>query len=654
MRFTILKTFFLLIFILSIVVIDSHAQPMPFNQQTVDSISNRLPLAKDDTSKIKGLVMLAQMYLSNSDWQTVLNYAEEANAISKRIEYKGGRIESLAQMIYVHASTEDWPRSIMEINEAIPLCKEYPRKLIYFYSMMFVNYALKGDMEEAKSWALKAVGEPFFQSSDEIFKWATYMQLGRVYEWEGKIDSAQYYADITKSYAGKYHHPDLLDNTYYLLGTLARKQKHYDEAIQYYRRGGLQCILGLTMAYDDQNNIDSSIYYAKVVLDSARKVNSHWMILESAKVLAYRYTAIDPNISIKYLNLYIETQDDRLNVNKLKALEEIKLSEQKAQFNLEKQEADFNNTITQLSLLGISIIFLSAALFFLRSNRIKQTANKKLQEAYSALEATQAQLIHSEKMASLGELTAGIAHEIQNPLNFVNNFSEVNKELLSELKEEIEKGNFEEAKSLAGNVIDNQEKINHHGKRADAIVKGMLQHSRNSSGVRELTDINALVDEYSRLAYHGFRAKDKSFNATLKKNFEDGIGLINVVPQDIGRVVFNLISNAFDALSTKALTTTDGQYEKTVSLSTKKINSRTDDPIGRDKVEIRVKDNGNGIPPKVLDKIFQPFFTTKPTGQGTGLGLSLSYDIVKAHGGELSVKTTEGEGSEFIVTIPIV
>jgi signal transduction histidine kinase len=250
--------------------------------------------------------------------------------------------------------------------------------------------------------------------------------------------------------------------------------------------------------------------------------------------------------------------------------------------------------------------------------------------------------VQSEKMASLGELTAGIAHEIQNPLNFVNNFSEVNKELLAEMNEEIEKGNLEEVKALAKDVIDNEEKINHHGKRADAIVKGMLQHSRSSSGIKEPSDINVLADEYLRLAYHGLRAKDKSFNATMKTDFDETIGKINIVPQDVGRSVLNLITNAFYAVSERKKQNGEG-YEPTVTVTTKRING---------KVEIRVADNGNGIPQKVLDKIFQPFFTTKPTGQGTGLGLSLSYDIVKAHNGELKVETNEGQGSAFIIFLP--
>jgi two-component system, NtrC family, sensor kinase len=291
-----------------------------------------------------------------------------------------------------------------------------------------------------------------------------------------------------------------------------------------------------------------------------------------------------------------------------------------------------------------------------------EVTNLALQNSLEELKAAQAQLIQSEKMASLGELTAGIAHEIQNPLNFVNNFSEISSELLEELKserlkekarlnDEVGQGERDEEleEELLNDISQNLEKILHHGKRADAIVKGMLQHSRTSSGVKELTDINALADEYLRLSYHGMRAKDKSFNAEFITDFDEALPKINVIPQDIGRVLLNLINNAFYAVQVKthggaSLQQTPSPYNPTVTVSTKNIG---------DRIEISVKDNGSGIPPEIVDKIFQPFFTTKPTGQGTGLGLSLAYDIVKAHGGEIRIESKNGEGTEFIVHLPI-
>ncbi len=277
-------------------------------------------------------------------------------------------------------------------------------------------------------------------------------------------------------------------------------------------------------------------------------------------------------------------------------------------------------------------------------NRDRELAQaKEIEKAYTELKATQSQLIQSEKMASLGELTAGIAHEIQNPLNFVNNFSEVSIELLDEMDEEIDAGNMEDVKDISGNLKQNLEKINHHGKRADSIVKGMLQHSRSSDGMKELVDINALADEYLRLSYHGLRAQDKSFNASMQTAYDPALKEILAVPQDIGRVLLNLLNNAFYAVTEKKQQAPP-DYEPTVDISTRQLNN---------KVEIRIKDNGNGIPDSIREKIFNPFFTTKPTGKGTGLGLSMSFDIIaKGHQGELRVDTQEGKFTEFIIVLP--
>jgi signal transduction histidine kinase len=305
---------------------------------------------------------------------------------------------------------------------------------------------------------------------------------------------------------------------------------------------------------------------------------------------------------------------------------------------------------TILVLLGVSLL---RGYIVYRSRRLKKEnrvleekvalRTSQLKQSLEDLKSTQSQLIQSEKMASLGELTAGIAHEIQNPLNFVNNFSELNTELIEEASQANEAGNPNEVKELLSTLKDNEEKINHHGKRADAIVKGMLQHSRASSGQKEPTDINALADEYLRLSYHGLRAKDKLFNVTTKTDFDTSIGKINIVPQDIGRVLLNLYNNAFYAVTERKKQHPEN-YEPTVSVATKKKDHT---------IELTVKDNGNGIPQTVIDKIFQPFFTTKPTGVGTGLGLSLSYDIIKAHGGEIKVNTIEGEFTEFVIQLPI-
>ncbi len=267
---------------------------------------------------------------------------------------------------------------------------------------------------------------------------------------------------------------------------------------------------------------------------------------------------------------------------------------------------------------------------------------EELEEALLELKSTQVQLIQAEKMASLGELTAGIAHEIQNPLNFVNNFSELTNELIAEMNDEIEKGDYEGAKAVAVDIKENLDKINHHGKRADSIVKGMLMHSRTSSGQKDETDINSLVDEFLRLSFHGLRAKDKSFNSDFKANFDPDLPKVAVIPQDMGRVFLNLINNAFYSVNEKKKS--DPEFKPLVEVSTKNLGKR---------IQVTVSDNGGGIPEHIKSKIFQPFFTTKPTGQGTGLGLSLSYDIVKAHGGELIVESKEGEGTTFSIQLPL-
>jgi signal transduction histidine kinase len=403
----------------------------------------------------------------------------------------------------------------------------------------------------------------------------------------------------------------------------------------------------LSRAYLKKQISDSALHYATAGLALAKKIGAVDFMRDNALALADAYAyKNDFRNAYNYHNIYIHYRDSILNNeirNKTAVLEnnyEIEKKEGQIRLLNEQKKAQQN------FLVAVSIVLffiLISVVILLRSNRLKQKAKIKIEKAYADLKTTQTQLIHSEKMASLGQLTAGIAHEIQNPLNFVNNFSQVSNELIDEMTEQLTIGNMQQAIGLADNVKQNLEKINHHGKRADSIVKGMMQHSRTSTGQKEPTDINALCDEYIRLAYHGLRAKDKSFNATTETDFDNSIEKINIVPQEIGRVILNLINNAFYAVNEKAKLRA-ASYEPRVIVSTKKTS---------DKVEVRVADNGNGIPENIVGKIFQPFFTTKPTGQGTGLGLSLAYDTIKAHGGELKVETEEGIGSSFIFTLPV-
>ena len=467
--------------------------------------------------------------------------------------------------------------------------------------------------------------------SKSIEKWTglalATSSLGELYGILNKLDSAVYYNNLGVYYSGLAKRSDILRGVQLEIASIFLKTKQ----------------------------LDSALFYSRLVFNEAKKISDTSDVmrasLQTSEIFRDRGQF---DSAYNYLSLFHDLKDRSLEDEKKEQIQNISFNEMMRQKQLEQErklgQLEYSSRIRiYLLVAGLSVAMLIAFLLY-RNNRQKQKAKQNIEKAYEELKATQRQLIQSEKMASLGELTAGIAHEIQNPLNFVNNFSEVNRELIEEFKS-LRKESFgqksklkiEEQEEILNDIDTNLEKISLHGKRADAIVKGMLQHSRTSSGQKELTDINTLCDEYLRLAYHGLRAKDKSFNAEIKTNFDEGVGKINLVPQDIGRVILNLINNAFHAVNEKAKRAAPG-YEPTVIVGTRRL---------QDRIEISVKDNGNGIPASIREKIFQPFFTTKPTGQGTGLGLSLAYDIVKAHGGEINVETKEGEGSEFVIQLPV-
>jgi len=355
---------------------------------------------------------------------------------------------------------------------------------------------------------------------------------------------------------------------------------------------------------------------------------------------------------MKYMRIADSINNKRTDIEQNKKIFNITFEEQLKRKEIEAERKAYENKIRLYIFMGTLLVLIFISFLFYRNSRNRRKANTILRKTLFDLKSTQNQLIHSEKMASLGELTAGIAHEIQNPLNFVNNFSEVSNELIVEMIEEMAIGDYKEASVIADDIKQNLEKINYHGKRASSIVKGMLEHSRTGNNEKQPTDINAMADEYIRLAYHGMRAKDNSFQADFEVDLDKNIKEISVVGQDIARVVLNLINNAFQAcmershkmLANKTSGSEKIDYKPMVKISTRLLNNE---------VEVRITDNGNGIPNEILDKIFQPFFTTKPTGEGTGLGLSLSYDIItKGHGGELKVETKVGQGTEFIIQLP--
>ena len=671
-------------------IINGLLESSKFNgpeKNQLDSLHQLLFSASTDSMRIIVYRALATYY-EEASRDSALYYFEQFYLLTKKHNYKLTEIRGLFEMSVQLDEKSDFGQSYQYLLEAKELADD-PRneKAEYnFYqflpdstckvpaSFRLFNQALvdcgfgylyrsAGDISKMMFYAREAVRILENFSVHDYYR-TLYLALNNNILGEGyfalnRLDSALYFFKKSVEYFVEVGEKKYLSQPLKNIGDTYNKMGNSADAIRYYhhairesmesKEGSNNGIIGsayqnLARIFNERNSFDSSLYYINLGLEAYENIGSLWGIKDSYEIFAEIYSRQNQKDSVnKYLVL---AKKDSLYEDKIKSLQSyLKLSfnNQLLLQEQQKEKIEIQDRIRVYALLAGLAGLLTVGIILYRNNRQKQRANKVLETTLSNLKSTQAQLIQSEKMASLGELTAGIAHEIQNPLNFVNNFSEVNTELIIELNEQIEKGNLEEIKKIANDINENEQKTIHHGKRADSIVKGMLQHSRSSTGQKESTDINALADEYLRLAYHGLRAKEKNFNASIKTDFDNSIGRMNVVSQDIGRVLLNLYNNAFYAVSEKKKIMPEG-FEPTVSVSTKKIS---------DKIEISVKDNGNGIPHKVLDKIFQPFFTTKPAGQGTGLGLSLSYDIVKAHGGEIKVKTKEGEYTEFVVRLKL-
>jgi len=660
-----------LTFILITLIIFS-LKGFPQENKIIDSLKNALALSSADTSRAIIMVELSANYrFSKPDSGMV--YGKRAFDFSNQIGYERGISLALGYQSLNHAWLGDFPAALKNAFEGLEISErtqddsgkglqlnvigmvyfelgEYQTAEIYFRRQKEINN---------DSQIRKALERQAYALTD----------LGEVLIYQGKLDSASYYQhsaiDAFKR-AGRIVDPLCFSR----LGDIEIRKHNIPKAKAYYHEGLQLSVINsqqraiseicvkMARLYKNEGTLDSAIFYAKKGIAVASSINQKRNMLAAAKLLAEIYEPIDTGLALSYYKQADSIRNGMFGAGNIQAIQALITKEEERKSELKLAEESFNNRLRMNALMGSTFTLAVIAFFLVRNNRQNKKAKKKIESAYDQLKSTQSQLIQSEKMASLGELTAGIAHEIQNPLNFVNNFSEVNTELIRDLKSEIRKGNIEEVNAIAKDIESNEGKIVHHGKRADAIVKGMLQHSRASSGQKEPTDINALCDEYLRLSYHGLRAKDKSFNAKFETDFDSSLPKLNVVPQDIGRVVLNLINNGFYAVSerlrqaqpdnnnvTLSLSKGDIHYEPTVTVSTKKVG---------DKVEIKVSDNGNGISDAIKEKIFQPFFTTKPTGQGTGLGLSLSYDIVKAHRGDLNVESKEGEGSEFVIQLPIV
>ena len=678
----------------------------------IDSLKIVISKSSEDTSKVNNLLQLSKAYMSSFP-ESAMSFGNEALHLAKKLNYKTGTAYALKNigMVYYnqtrYVETIDyWNQSYLLFdsigdsgNEALLLNNlgsvymnqgDYAKALDYFFKSLQISEQSKdrpniaramGNIgtaysyneftyDKALGYYLKALAISE-ELNDNNTTGALLVNIGETYLKRNKDDSALYYFKKSlKAYENTENIPYSLNDigkTYTKQGNYNLAKQYHEKALSFARKLNLQLdivqsYLGLgdtyykmgeyrlaLKAYQSAQAFAYDISLKKELKDAYFGLATTYAAMKDY-YKAYNFQTLYTNIKDTLINLEIAQKVTNLQTNfdiqKKQGQIDILTRDQALQ-NMElKRQKLARNTLAAVLVFAFGIAFVLYKLYRKVGRRTLQ-----LRRSLEELKSTQAQLIQSEKMASLGALTAGIGHEIQNPLNFVNNFSEVNVELLHELEnsplQKLSGADKEEVNEIIQNLAQNMTKISHHGKRADAIIKGMLQHSRKNTGQKELTNINALADEYLRLSYHGLSPKDKSSKIDIKTDFDESLssapGQIDVNPQDFGRVLLNLYNNAFYSMIEKKVQRGE-PYEPRLTVYTKKLN---------DKIEICVKDNGTGIPQRVLDKIFQPFFTTKPAGQGTGLGLSLSYDIIKAHGGQLSVETKEGEFAEFKITIPI-
>ena len=667
-------------------------------QPNIAGLKEAYLMAKDDSTRQNALLNIVTYY-NEIDRDSALYYNEQRIVIAKKIGYKLLEAAALNVKGYQKIQKGEYAEALKCLQESLKITQDSNNLEVNHWIIVSPSHIPGKERFHVMSSCMNQFGILMRETDNlpkefEYFKKAlllakqinsidrqmtSHLNLGSAFLRKGMPDSALYHAQQSDSCALLPGFKGLFGGrNKALMGDVYFKQGDYRQAKLLYLKG-----LDLSIKTNNQFNIaiakhklsqlylkikqnDSALFYAKDNLSSMYLVKQNFAnfqlnlgTLYEDIFFAYKQKN-QQDSAYKYLLITSQIKDSlyKVRIANLSAFQNVSFEEILRLESLESEQLQTESKIRIYSLLaGLMVVSVIGIILFRNNNQRKKSnllltsqkneieqQKKQVEESMEQLQSTQSQLIQSEKMASLGELTAGIAHEIQNPLNFVNNFADVNVELIEELETEANKGNLEEVKLLAKDIKENETKITHHGKRADAIVKNMLQHSRKTSGQKELTDINALCDEYLRLSYHGLKAKDKAFNADFETKFDTTLAPINVVPQDIGRVILNLINNAIYAVNERQKKEEDSGYKPLVTLTTSKQG---------DQVVIEVADNGTGMPEQVKEKIFQPFFTTKPTGEGTGLGLSLSYDFVtKGHGGIMEVLTREGEGSKIIVRLP--
>ena len=619
-----------------------------------------------DTGRVRLLGALT-LYYNHNDPDSAFIFSQNMISLAQKINYHYGEALGFGLTSTTMDRIGNWSKSYEMALNCLRLAEKLKFGQSQLMSMAHTQMGLidgqndkpeegLNHLRQALYWASKT-GRPensFFQ---------LFSHMGYVFLHVPNRDSALFYADKAYRLSLKSENQifkpfalGVIARAYSLNGNAALAKQFFIEGIAkakevkhlFQQIGNTSALSQLYLKTGDP---DSAIYYANIAFNIASAHHFATFKMEAASTLMQCYEKKNQTDStLKYLKSMLCIKDSVFNQVNMRQLQLLGFDEEQREQQARIAEEKYRNRMINFGLAGLVLLSMVVGSILYRNNRQKQKANITLQKqkesldlALQELKSTQKLLIQSEKMASLGELTAGIAHEIQNPLNFVNNFADINDELIKEISVEMDRGNVTEARELLNDIMENSQKINFHGKRADGIVKGMLQHTRTGSGIKEPTDLNTLIREFLQLCYHGFRAKDKSFNTALHTDLDPAITTVNMISQDIGRVLLNLMNNAFYTVQDKKKQL-GIDFEPEVFIGTK---------LSGKQVAITVRDNGNGIPESLLDKIFQPFFTTKPTGEGTGLGLSLSYDIIKAHEGEITVKTEKGKYTAFTITLPV-
>jgi len=638
----------------------------------VDSLKNLLAETKDVTTRILILSDLCNE-LARYEPGSAIELAQEGLKQAKQIHFAKGEASITIPLGVALKNVGDYANAIKRLLSNLAYADTTADLEIKLrtYIELSEAYREQGDYAEALKHSNKVIAFAKHLPREKCGLCRGWFLISAlIYLETNQLASAKEYIDKANSYPPtpfKAINASVFD----VAGRIQAGLKNYDSALRLYRKG-IQGFLELKQPYKGLPKIynsmaillntmgqkDSALFYLHKSLAISEQRKFGRETLDAKMRLAEVHESSRLDSALHYLKQANKTREVLYDQEKQRQIASYEFDIELQQQQAASAQAQFRNQVKIYALVALALVLLTVGLILWRANDRRKKAyallekqkaetdhqKEKVEQSMKELKATQAQLIQSEKMASLGELTVGIAHEIQNPLNFVNNFSEVSNELLQEMDNEMQEGNLDDAKAIAADIRKNLEKISHHGKRADGIVKGMLQHSRSNSGQRELTDLNALCDEYLRLAYHSYRAKDKSLHVNFETDFDSSLSKVNIVSQDIGRVVLNLINNAFYAVNDKSKMQGE-TYEPLITVSSKMHDG---------KVELRVKDNGDGVPDQIKEKIFQPFFTTKPPGQCTGLGLSLAYDIItKGHGGELKVESKEGQSCEFIILLPL-